>query len=372
MKTIRLDTSKRRDINKFIQLPFKLHGVNPNWVPPMIGDMKFALNREAHPYYKHSDAEFFIVENNHQVLGRIAALDNSRYKEFSGESAGFFYFFESVDDIQVSRLLFESVFEWARKRKLETILGPKGLAQGDGLGLLVDGFNYKPAIGIPYNPAYYVNLISDSGFKKKVDYLSGYILTDYQLPERLKKLVEKIKERYGYWVKEFESKDEMKAWIPKIREVYNSAFIEVPNFVPITEDEVQLIAAKILSIADPKLIKLIFHGNELIGFLFSYHNISDGIQKSKGRMFPFGWYHLMRAFKKTKWVDINGIGLLPSHQGFGATAIMYAELEKSIKAFPFEIADFVQIAETNIKSFTEAQHFGVNWHKRHRVFTRLL
>jgi hypothetical protein len=368
----KIDTRNKRDLRKFIQFPFELYKNDKNWVPPMINDMKLALNREAHPFYKHSHADFFLAEENGKVLGRIAAIDNQRYKEFAGEKSGFFSYFEVVENIQTARELFNAVFDWGKDRGLKHIIGPKGLAQGDSLGMLVEGFKFKPAIGIAYNPRYYNDFLSDSGFVKEFDYLSGYLKTGYEVPDRVYKLAQKVKERRGFWVKKFESKDEIRMWIPKIREVYNRAFIDVPAFVPITEDEVQLIAKRILSIAHPKLIKLIFKGDELIGFLFSYHNISQGIQKSKGRMFPFGWYHLMRAFKQTNWVDINGIGLLPGHQGVGATAVLYVELEKSIRSFPFEMADIVQIAETNIKSFKEMDHLGVNWHKRHRIFKRAL
>jgi hypothetical protein len=338
----------------------------------MISDMKLALNRTKHPFYQHSHADFFLALEGKQVVGRIAALDNQRYKEFTQENTGFFYFFEVIQDIVVARQLLETVIDWCSNRGLAHILGPKGLAQGDGLGMLAEGFQYKPAIGIPYNPEYYNHFLQDSGFIKDYDYLSGYLTTDYQIPERIHRLAERVQEKRGFRVKQFKDKAEMAAWIPNIREVYNQAFGSVPAFVPITEEEVQLIAARILSIANPNLIKLIFKGEELIGFLFSYHNISDGIQKAKGRLLPFGWFHLMQAFKQTKWVDINGIGLLPGHQGVGATAVLYSELEKSIKSFPFEAADIVQIAEGNLKSFSEMDKLGVIWHKRHRMYKKTL
>ncbi len=372
MKIRSIDTSNRKDVRQFIQFPFTIYKNDPNWVPPMVNDVKLAFNRDQHPFYQHSEADFFVAEENGKVIGRIAAIDNQNYKKYTGEKTGFFYFFEVIEDPQVAAALFETVFEWAAARDLNMVIGPKGLAQGDGLGLLVEGFDYKPAIGIPYNPAYYVDVITAAGFEKKTDYISGHQTSDYVLDERVFKLAERVKQRSGYWVKQFESKDEMRAWTPKIREVYNQAFEVVPNFVPITEDEVNLIADRILSIAHPKLIKLVCQGDDLVGFAFSYHNISEGIQKARGRMWPFGWYHLMRAFKTTKWVDFNGIGLLPEHQGRGATAIIYAELEKNIREFDFEYGDIVQIAETNMKSFGEMDNLGWKWHKRHRIYERKL
>lgn len=372
MKIIKIDPNNRTDVRRFIRFPFSLYKEDPTWVPPMVADMKKALDPGKHPFYQHSQAEFFLATEGKQVLGRIAAIDNQRYKDFTQENTAFFYFFEVIEDIQVARQLLDAAMSWSRKRGLKTILGPKGFAQGDGLGMLVEGFEYKPAIGIAYNPQYYNQFMLDSGFEKDFDYLSGYLTTDYQVPERIHQLAQRVQERRGFHVKRFNNKDEMAAWIPKIREVYNQAFGSVPAFVPITQDEVQLIADRILSIAHPKLIKLIFKDDELIGFLFAYHNISAGIQKAKGRLFPFGWYHIMREFKRTKWVDINGIGLLPGHQGVGATAVLYTELEKSIKSFPFEIADVVQIAEDNFKSFNEMDKLGVIWHKRHRIYKRSL
>jgi len=372
VKIRKINTGIKKDVEIFIQFPFRLYKDNPQWVPPMIGDAKLALNRNEHPFYRHSKADFFVAEDQGKVIGRIAAIDNERYKKFTGNKSGFFYFFETIEDIRVTRSLFDTVFEWARNRGLESIIGPKGLAQGDSLGLLVEGFEYKPAIGIAYNPPYYDAFLNDSGFEKHTDYMSGYLTTEYELDQRIHQLAERVKKRRGFWVKRFETKDEMREWVPRIQDVYNQAFVDVPNFVPITEDEIELIANRILSVADPRLIKLIFKGDELIGFLLAYHNISAGIQKAKGKLLPFGWYHLMREFKRTKWVDINGIGLLPNHQGVGGTAVLYTEMEKSIREFDFERADLVQVAETNIKNFREMSNLGINFHKRHRIYHRSL
>ncbi len=370
MRIRAIDTNNKKDIHQFIQFPFDLYKGDPNWVPPMVNDMQRALSPGSHPVHRHSTTEYFIAEDHGRTLGRIALVENQRFIEFTGQKAAFFNFFEVVEDIEVNRALLNFAAEWARNRGLESIIGPKGLAQGEASGILVEGFEYKPAMGIAYNPPYYDAFLRDFGFEKEVDYLSGFLTTDYHLDERVVKLAERVKNRRGFWVKRFASKDEMREWIPRIRGVYNRAFEVVPNFVPITEEEAQLFAERLLSIAHPRLIKLIFKGDELVGFLFAYHNVSEGLQKARGRMWPFGWFHLLRAFKTTRWVDINGIGLLPEHQGVGATAVLYTELEKSIREFPFKYADIVQIAEDNLKSFREMDRLGVQWHKRHRVYRK--
>jgi hypothetical protein len=373
MQVRQIDTSNAQDVRKFIHFPSELYKNNPYWVPTMEGEMKAALNPGVHPFYQHSQAAFFLAEHEGKTLGRIAILDNKRYRERSKKDAGLFYYFEVIKDFEVARALMDHSCQWAKDQGINELVGPKGLAQGDSIGLLVKGFEYVPSMGIAYNMAYYPEFLEKMGFEKESDLVSGYLKAEeYQLPERVHQLAEKIKKRRDFYVKQFNTKDELREWIPAVREVYNQAFAAVPEFVPITEDEVWLIADKILSIADPRLLKLVFKEENLVGFLFAYPNINHGLQKARGRLWPFGWWHLMREFKRTKWLDINGIGLLPEHQGVGATAILYTEMENTVRNYDFDYADIVQINETNMKSFGEASNLGVKWHKSHRIYRKIL
>lgn len=370
MQVRQIDTTNPRDVRAFIRFPAKLYRGNPYWVPTMDGEMKNSLDPQVHPFYEHSRAAFFLAESGGNILGRVAILDNKRYRQAPGKSTtGLFYYFEVVNNFDVANALFEAGFQWAQSQGIDTLIGPKGFAQGDSIGMLVEGFDYMPAVGIAYNMEYYPAFLERLGFEKESDLRSGHLIADdYELPDRVHRLAEKIQKRRGFHVKQFTTKDELRRWIPDVRVVYNQAFASVPEFIPITEDEVWLIAEKILSIADPRLLKLVFKGDDLVGFLFAYPNISKGLQKARGRLWPLGWLYLMQEFKRTKSVDINGIGLLPEHQGLGATAILYTELEKTVRDFGFEYADLVQINETNLKSFGEASNLGANWHKRHRIY----
>lgn len=371
MRVRKIDPSNTHDVNKFIKLPFRLYRGNPYWVPPMFSEMRTVMDSSQHPFYEHSQAAFFLAEQNGKPVGRVAILDNKRYREKSGTDTGLFYFFESVDDFDVAEAVFEAGIAWAKEQDITALTGPKGFAQGDSLGMLVKGFDYTPAMGIAYNFEYYPTFMERLGFKKESDLLSGFLKADnYRLPKKLHKLADKIKARRGFHVRQFKTKDELREWVPQVRAVYNQAFTHVPEFVPISAEEIWLIAEKILSIADPELLKLVFKEDKLVGFLFAYPNINEGMKKARGRLFPFGWWHLMRAFRTTKAVDLNGIGLLPEHQGVGAGAILYTEMEKTVHDYGFEHADFVQINELNRKSFAEATSAGVNWHKAHRIYKK--
>jgi hypothetical protein len=364
----KIDTSRRSEASKFIQFPFDLYHNSPYWVPQLRSDTRAILNKTKHPYYQHSEADFFLAEDDRKVVGRIAAISNSRYNASNIENTAFFYYFDCVEDEDVSQALFTHVFEWARSRGHTKVYGPKGLLQGDGIGLLVKGFDYIPAVGIPYNYPYYDRLVKLAGFEKKFDYYSGYVDIYAGLSDKVRRVAEKVKERSGFWVRQFTNKQELLAIAPELRQVYNSAFKDSEGFSPVTEEEIIVIAKRILSIADPRLIKLVYKDDNIIGFLFSYPNICRGLQKTNGRLFPLGWFYLMREFKTTKYMDTNGIGILPEYQGLGPTAVIYTELAKTFLEFKFEHVETVQTREDNLASLGESSHFAMDWVKTHRIY----
>jgi hypothetical protein len=362
----------RAGVNDFIEFPHRLYSKDPNWVPAMRSDMERTLDPDQHPFYRSGQAAFFLAAREGEVLGRIAAIENQRYNQVNGTRTGFFTYFECVDDPGVSRALFEAAFSWMRRLHLELVIGPKGLLPGDGNGLLIRGFRHFPAMGIAYNPDYYQALVEAAGFHKATDYYSGYLTSSYRLPERFHRVVEQVKERHGYHVKRFRTKEELRRLVPELRDVYNASFrgsFSGPiGFVPLTDEEIQLIAKRLLSLAQPDLIKLVFQRDQLIGFLFAYPNIGRAIRRARGRVWPLGWLHMMMGLRTTRSLDVNGIGILPEHQGRGANGVLYVELEKTIKGTRFEHADMVQVREENMKSLAEAEALGVNWYKTHRLY----
>ncbi|HSR33144.1 MAG TPA: N-acetyltransferase, partial [Anaerolineae bacterium] len=184
MQIRQLDTSRRSSVRQFVQFPFTLYHESLQWVPPLISEVERALDRNRHPFYGHSDAEFYLAESKGQILGRIAVMDHRPYNEHLGTATAFFGLFETVDDVDVAQGLFARAFDWARARGLDTIVGPKVLGGAEPAGILVEGFEHRPALGMPYNYAYYDTLVRASGFEKDGDILSGYLSTDYELPER--------------------------------------------------------------------------------------------------------------------------------------------------------------------------------------------
>ncbi|MGC9334432.1 MAG: hypothetical protein ACP5JJ_09810 [Anaerolineae bacterium] len=369
----RIDPGNLRDVGRFVAFPFHLYRGHPQWVPPFVHEARAELDPRRHPFYQHSEAAFFLALSEGSVLGRLAVLDNRRYNQLHGERTAWFYRFDAVDDPAVSRALFDAGFDWARGRGLDRLWGPKGLAHTDGQGLLIEGFEHRPAIGIPYNYPYYATLLEDVGFEKKLDFLSWYMDRQLNFPERFLEVAERVRQRRGYRSLVYATKDEVRAVIPQVTTVYNDAFKGVQGFVPLSQAEAEAIGDRILSIADPKLISLLMRGDELIGFVLAYPDISAALQRCRGRLWPLGWFHLLREFRRTRWININGMGILEKHRGLGGNALLYAELYRILIGHPqYDFADLVQIQETNQRIFQEMEAIGVKAWKTHRMFQRSL
>ena len=228
-------------------------------------------------------------------------------------------------------------------------------------------------MGIPYNYPYYSRLLEASGFRKRLDFVSWYMDLNLEFPEEFLDVARKVRQRRGFHSVVFRTKSELRALIPKIASVYNASFKEVVGYVPITEAEAEAIGQRILSIADPELISLLMRGDELVGFVLAYPDFSAAIQKSHGRIWPLGWYHLMREAKRTRWVNFNGGGIIEPYRGLGGNALMYAELYRILVDHPqYEYADMVQVQETNTRVIRELKAVGVKPYKRHRLYERSL
>ncbi|RIK13570.1 MAG: hypothetical protein DCC51_16240 [Anaerolineae bacterium] len=367
MQIRKLDTTKKSERARFVDFIFDLYKGNPLWVPPLYSEAMKALDATKHPFYEHSYADFFVVEEGDRVLGRMAMLENRSFNNFHHTKTAFFGYFEVIEDIEVARMLLARAKDWAREHELDTVVGPRGLIGIDG-SVLVEGFDHRPAIGIPYNYPYYDAYIKDSGFEKETDYLSGYARGDHEIPPRLYEIAAKVKEKRGFWIKTFASKNEIRQWIPQAMAVHREAMSGLHSFFPPSENETREVINSLLAIVDPSLIKLVMKGDEIAGFLIAYHDVSTGIQKARGRLFPFGWFHILRDRQKTDWVNVNGLGLLPQYRGLGANAMLYTELRDTIATHGFKHIDIVQVNETNFNSRSDMETMGVEWYKRHRHY----
>ena len=289
-KVIEIDTRDRHQSRRFLDLPRRIYAGNPCWVPMLEMDARRMLDRDRHPFYRHSDAAFFLLEQDGADAGRLAVLDNRHYNEYNHAASAFFYLFECAQELEgAAQALFEAAFAWARGRGLAEMIGPKGFTALDGMGLLVKGFEHRPALGIPYNLPTYPGLIEAAGFQPDGDTVSGRVTRGFQLPEKIHFAARAVQERMGLRVMRFRTRADLRGFVPRLKELYNGALEGTTGNTPLTDDEARSMAAQILWFADPRLIKLILKGDEMAGFLFAYPDISAAIQRTGGRLWPFGW-----------------------------------------------------------------------------------
>jgi hypothetical protein len=373
MEIKKIEANDSSLIRTFINLPTRLYKDDPHWVPPLSFEIASVFNRKKNPFYKHSEAAFFIAfDHLNQPAGRIAIIDNRKYNEFNHERTAFFYLFECVQDKNISTALFQAGFGWALKQGLDKIIGPKGFTVFDGLGTLIKGFEHRPAFGIPYNPPYYPELITSAGFSPENDIVSGYLDKNFKMPEKIIYIDEMVKKRRGLYIKSFKNRKELQAFLPRLKELYNEALNETIGNTPLSDEEVKLLANQMLWFADPSLIKVVMKENLPVGFLFAYPDISAALQRTKGHLLPFGWVNLLLELHNTKWININGAGIIHGYRGLGGTALLFTEMYNSFKEGKYCYADLVQIGVENDQMQRELCDMGIDFYKTHRVYTRSL
>jgi hypothetical protein len=369
-----VDTTSKKQVDDFIKLPFRLYKDCPQWVPPFRSDIRLMLNKQKHPFFELNDADFFVVRKDDKIVGRLAIMENRSFNDYHKVKKAQFYLFESENDQEAANALFERAFEWSRQRGLDTIVGPKGFSAFDGYGILIEGYELRQMmIMMNYNYPYYRDLVENIGFEKEVDFISCYLPRNtFQLPERAREIARRVRERGTFKVKEFKNKGEIKQWADRIGAAYNKTFINNWEYYPMTDGEVKLLLDNLLSVIDPRLIKIITYNDEIVGFLLAFPDISAAMQRGKGWITPWSLVDMLLEMKKTNWVSLNGVGVLPEFHGRGGNVLLYEEMEKTITGFGFEHAELTQVAETAVQMRKDLINVGSTTRKNHRVYRKHL
>lgn len=369
MQIIQILPNNHKYQTAFIDFPFKLYQSTPQWVPPLRTGIR-QIFKPNHPFYTYGEAAFYLAINDQgNVLGRLATANNHRYNDFHQSKTAFFYYFESINDQAVAEGLFKRGFEWAEEQGLNHVLGPKGFTVLDGFGMLVKGFEYQPAFGQAYNPDYYPALIESLGFEKVKDVFTARIDRSSVWPEKILKAAKLVEKRMGFYAPELRSKAELKKVINDFKRLYNDSLAEPAGNPPITDEDMDTMVSQLLWIADPRLVKLIHKDGKAVGWVLAYPDIGAGLQRAKGRLFPIGWLQILRESKRTHWIDLNGIGIIEDYQRLGGTAILYNEIYKSVMSFDqYDYAEMLQMREENFNILLELENLDIEFHKIHRLY----
>jgi hypothetical protein len=371
MKIVSFGYQDRQHVRQFLKFPFHIYRDNQTWVPPLETDARHMLDPERNPLFKHGEALFLLaLDDDGSVHGRLAVLENRKYNQYNHRCTAFFYLFECDRDFEVAQALFEAGFDWAKRRGLDTIIGPKGFTPLDGFGLLVKGFQHRPALGQLYNPPYYVQMVEKLGFTSAREMVSGYLGEESHFPAQIFELAERVKKRRGLQVSNFKSRRDLRAFVPKIRDLYNQTLAGQYGNIPLSETDAKAMANQMIWFADPRLIKVVEKDEEPVGFMFAYPDISAALQRTGGRLFPLGWIDLLLELRRTKWININGAGMVSGYRGLGGTALLFSEMYNSVADSGYRHADIVQIDIENERMQREMSSIGIDFYKMHRLYER--
>ena len=370
----KIDTRNKAQVRRFVKLPYRIYQNCPQWVPPLNVDAYNQLNREKHPFHEHSDVEFFLAVREGRDVGRIAVIENKPFNQYHNTRESDFYFFECEDDPEAAAALFNTVFEWSKARGLDSIIGPKGMGPLDGYGVAVLGFEHRQTMTmLNYNHAYYPALVEAQGFRKEVDFVSCYLPADkFRLPERVERIAQRSMERGHLQVRKFKNKKELIQWAPRIGEAYNKAFVHNWEYYPLTAREVDFVVDNIMTVADHRLIKIITHDQDVVGFLFAFHDLSAALQRARGRLTPFTLADILLEMRRTHTVTVNGMGILPEFQGHGGNAILYSEMGQTLLGFQsqFQHVEMTQVAETTEQMRADLKNLNGIEYKNNRVYRK--
>lgn len=366
----KLDTESKSEVKEFIQFHFDLYKNCPQWVPPFRQDIALMLNKKKHPFYDHSEADFFVARRDGKIVGRVAAMENKPFNQYHQTRKIQFYLFDSIDDQETTDALFNAAADWGQARGMTEIVGPKGFNAFDGYGIQVEGFEHRQMMTMMnYNYPYYAKLMENAGFEKENDFVSCYVPREkFILPDKAEEIAHLIRERGTFVVKNFKNKRELKEWAGRIGDAYNKTFVNNWEYYPLTAREVKFLLDSLLVLADPKLIKIILYKGEVVGFLLGFPDVSAALQRHDGRITPWAIIDILLEIKRTKWISLNGVGILPEYQGRGGNALLYSEMRKTVWDYGFDHAEETQMADTAVQVRRDMAALGTKIYKVHRIF----
>lgn len=360
----------RQDLQDFLKLPWRIYQGNAAWVPPLLVDLKKLLDRRRHPFHRHAEVQYFLARRGKEVLGRIAAIVNSQYVQFHDEATGFFGFFESVDDERVAGELLAAAEQWVAEREMHQILGPMNFSTNEECGLLVDGFQYPPAVMMPYNLPYAPRLIESAGYVKAKDLLA-YLLDDTTPPARLLHGVQRLQQQHSVVIRPINLR-RFRQDVELLLEVYNSAWERNWGFVPMTKEEVDNLAHQLRWVGNPNLCLLAEIKGETVGFALALPDYNQALCQINGRLFLFGLFKLLWYQRKINAARVLTLGLKPGFRHMGIDAMLYLRLWEEAPKNGYPIVECSWILEDNWPMRRGLERMGARLYKTYRIYEKAL
>ncbi|MFQ6108357.1 MAG: hypothetical protein ACE5L7_02255 [Candidatus Aminicenantales bacterium] len=364
----------RKDLKTFIYLPEKIHARHKNWVPPIYMDEWKYFSPNKNKAFSYCDTIQGLAFRGKEAVGRIMGIINSRYNEFRKEKTARFGYLETWKDEEAVNALLEFVEDWARTRGMTKIVGPYGFSDQDPEGFLIEGFENRATIATYCNFEWMPRFVEKRGYSKEVDYFVYKIDIPQEIPDFYRRIYERVQKRGGFDLVEFRKRKELKPWIKSVLHLMNECYVgsDIYGYAPLDEEEMESLAKRYLPVIDPRFVKVVKKGTELVAFIVGMPDLTEGIQKARGRLFPFGFLKILRAAKRTKQLDLLLGAIKEEYRGRGLDVLMGTKMLLSAHEAGLRVIDTHHEMETNTRVRAEMERMGGRIYKRFRIYQKPL
>jgi hypothetical protein len=374
MDVVIREVQNRKNLQEFIYLPAKIHSNHETWVPPIYVDEWKYFDPRHNRSFAHCDVIKLLATKDDKPVGRIMGIINRKYNEIRDQKIARFGYLETWEDKEVVRALLGRVEEWAREHGMTRIIGPYGFTDQDPEGFLIEGFENRATIATYCNFEWMPRMVEELGYSKDVDYFVYKLDVPKEFPEFYKKIYERVKKKGNFEILEFKKKRKLKPWIKPVLSLMNECYIEsnIYGYAPLDEREMEELAKRYLPVLDPRFVKGVLKDGELVAFVVGIPDMTEGIQRSHGKLFPFGFIKILRAAKKTKQLDLLLGAIKGKYRGRGLDVLMGVKMIMTAQKMGMETMDTHHELEENFKVRAEMEKMGGKVYKKFRVYQKPL
>lgn len=365
--------SSKKELKRFIRFNYEFYKGNPYSVPDLYDDMLGTFSPKKNAAFEFCEADYFLAFRDGKIVGRVAAIINRRANEAWGKKAVRFGWIDFIDDPEVSRALLDTVKQWGRERGMETMEGPLGFTDMDAEGMLVEGFDQLSTMATTYNYPYYPVHMERLGMEKSADWVEMKIYVPDEIPEKHRRISDIIQRKYNLRIRKLTSKREVRhsGIGHEIFRLINEAYTPLFGFSRMTERQIDQYVNMYVPVLDLRMVTLVENAEgELVAVGISMASLSRALQRAKGKLLPFGWWHLLKAlvWKRPEVLDLLLVAVRPDYQGKGVNALLFTDLIPVFQKLGFKYAESNPELEVNEKVQSQWQYFKTEQHKRRRCY----
>jgi len=367
------EITDEKALRQYIYLPQQLYKSLVTWVPPIYADEWKFHDPAQNPALAYSEVLRVLAHRDGEPVGRIMGIINRKHNEAHQEKTARFFNLDCINDRTVSQALIHFIEQWAREKGMDKLIGPFGFSDKDPQGLQIEGFEHLPVIATPANPPYLQSLVEAEGYTKDVDCVSYKAPVPRELPALYEKVQRRLLRNQKLKLIEFKNKRQLKPYIVPILRLVNEAYRPIFGFVPMSEPEMKRLAAQYMPVLDPGFLKLVTNmEDQIVGFILGLPDMSRGIQKAKGRIYPFGFLYMLAAARKTKQLNLVLGAIKQEFRGIGVNILLGKALLQTALERGFEFLDSHLVLESNTLMCAEYEKIGGEVYKRYRIFQKSL